>query len=243
MSFWKWRMLPLLLALSTMADATNPTASDSSSCPAGPFKLHTFRTPNVTNEPDRPYFIVLCDLSTTVRLDPLMHPDAPQCHSHMHSVFGSNRFGPTVSLQDSILGENELVSPGGYYYSPSRNTFVIVYLIYADVRLHLPMARNNDAGQHIVPHTWGWFNVLGTHDVAYRLNHNYWECIFKREGAPIAILAMAWPAASTCTDMRSKIPPSSSITLRHSLGALHVLPQQDCRQVLSCTSLHEGLLL
>lgn len=118
MSFWKWRMLPLLLALSTMADATNPTASDSSSCPAGPFKLHTFRTPNVTNEPDRPYFIVLCDLSTTVRLDPLMHPDAPQCHSHMHSVFGSNRFGPTVSLQDSILGENELVSPGGYYYSP-----------------------------------------------------------------------------------------------------------------------------
>lgn len=179
MSFWKWRMLPLLLALSTMADATNPTASDSSSCPAGPFKLHTFRTPNVTNEPDRPYFIVLCDLSTTVRLDPLMHPDAPQCHSHMHSVFGSNRFGPTVSLQDSILGENELVSPGGYYYSPVA-TFSLLCLIYADVRLHLPMARNNDAGQHIVPHTWGWFNVLGTHDVAYRLNHNYWK-VFLRE--------------------------------------------------------------
>lgn len=70
-----------------------------------------------------------------------------------------------------------------------RNIFVIVYLIYADVRLHLPMARNNDAGQHIVPHTWGWFNVLGTHDVAYRLNHNYWK-VFLRE-RPIAILAMA----------------------------------------------------
>lgn len=216
MSFWKWRMLPLLLALSTMADATNPTASDSSSCPAGPFKLHTFTTPNVTNEPDRPYFIVLCDLSTTVRLDPLMHPDAPQCHSHMHSVFGSNRFGPTVSLQDSILGENELVSPGGYYYSPSRrNTFVIVYLIYADVRLHLPMARNNDAGQHIVPHTWGWFNVLGTHDVAYRLNHNYWESIFKREGWGHPSLSLRWHGllllrVLTCAQKCHRLLPSLS---------------------------------
>ena len=95
------RVLHLLAALSTTAGST---------CPAGPFQLHNFTTPNVTNEPDRPYFIVLCDLATTVRLDPLMHPDAPQCHSHMHSVFGSNHFGSTVSLEDSMLGPNELAN-------------------------------------------------------------------------------------------------------------------------------------
>ena len=72
-------------------------------CPAGPFQLHNFSydTNAVEREVARPYFIVLCDLSTTVRLDPLVHPDKLACHSHMHSVFGSNRFGPTVSLDDS----------------------------------------------------------------------------------------------------------------------------------------------
>lgn len=97
-------------------------------CPAGPFKLHNFSydAQAVDKESARPYFIVLCDLSTTVRLDPLVHPDKLECHSHMHSVFGSNRFGPTVSLEDSILEPEELSNTschipadGSMYWAPS----------------------------------------------------------------------------------------------------------------------------
>ena len=108
-------VLLLLPALATALANDLATASArsraSASCPAGPFKLHGF-APNrsVDNETARPYFIVVCGLSTTVRLDPLMHPDGPQCHSHMHSVFGSGRFGPTVSLGDSVLGRDELAN-------------------------------------------------------------------------------------------------------------------------------------
>jgi hypothetical protein len=101
-------------------------------CPAGPFKLHNFSydTGAVEKEVARPYFIVLCDLSTTVRLDPLVHPDKLACHSHMHSVFGSNRFGPTVSLDDSTLGPEELANTtchipadGSMYWAPSMYFF------------------------------------------------------------------------------------------------------------------------
>lgn len=101
-------------------------------CPAGPFQLHNFSydARAVEKEVARPYFIVLCDLSTTVRLDPLVHPDKLECHSHMHSVFGSNRFGPTVSLEDSTLGPEELANTtchipadGSMYWAPSMYFF------------------------------------------------------------------------------------------------------------------------
>ena len=98
----------LLLALSL----SMPQTGADTTCPAGPFQLHNFSydARAVDREADRPYFIVLCDLSTTVRLDPLLHADELACHSHMHSVFGSNRFGPMVSLEDSTLGPDELAN-------------------------------------------------------------------------------------------------------------------------------------
>ena len=103
-------MLPLLLALLSAAWCGAGAAAAHDECPAGPFKLHNFsyNATEVDKSAARPYFIVLCDLATTVRLDPLMHPDKRECHSHMHSVFGSNRFGPTVSLADVTLGPEEL---------------------------------------------------------------------------------------------------------------------------------------
>ena len=102
------RLFLSVAALLSLAPSARPQAS----CPAGPFQLGNFsyNASRIQKEADRPYFIVLCDLATTVRLDPLMHPEKETCHSHMHSVFGSNRFGPTVSLADSILGPNELAS-------------------------------------------------------------------------------------------------------------------------------------
>ena len=97
-------------------------------CPAGPFNLHNFSYNRtlIDRSSARPYFIVLCDLATTVRLDPLMHPDVSTCHSHVHSVFGSNRFGPQVSLADSMLAPEELANTtchipadGSIYWAPS----------------------------------------------------------------------------------------------------------------------------
>jgi hypothetical protein len=115
--------LAVMLARGIPADVAADVAAD---CPAGPFKLHNFSYPNVDKEVARPYFIVICDLSTTVRLDPLMHPTAPTCHSHMHSVFGSNRFGANVSLSDSVLEPDELSNTtchipgdGSMYWAPS----------------------------------------------------------------------------------------------------------------------------
>ena len=112
-----------------LLNACNLFAADN--CPAGPFNLHNFsynRSAVDTGTPDgaRPYFIVLCDLATTTRLDPLMHADSPVCHSHVHSIFGSSRFGPQVSLADSTLGPNELANTtchipgdGSMYWAPS----------------------------------------------------------------------------------------------------------------------------
>ena len=91
------------------------------SCPAGPFQLHDF---SFDPTYDDPYFIVVCDLALNVRLDPLMEPG--KCNSHMHSVFGSHRFGPTVSLADVTLGKDELANTtcnipadGSMYWAPS----------------------------------------------------------------------------------------------------------------------------
>lgn len=92
-------------------------------CPAGPFQLHNFNVTSHTGAA-RPYFIVVCDLATNTRMDPLMMPG--ECNSHMHSFFGSNRFGDTVSLADSTLGPNELANTtcnipadGSMYWAPS----------------------------------------------------------------------------------------------------------------------------
>ena len=92
------------------------------SCPAGPFQLHNFSY-NASATSDA-YFIVVCDLATTSRLDPLMMPGT--CNSHMHSVFGSNRFGSTVSLADVTLAPGELANTtcnipadGSMYWAPS----------------------------------------------------------------------------------------------------------------------------
>jgi hypothetical protein len=94
-----------------------------STCPDGPFKLHDFKLTRLTGI-DRPYFIVVCDLAQNTRLDPLMQPG--KCNSHMHSVFGSNRFGPSVTLDDMTLGHNELANTtcsipadGSMYWAPS----------------------------------------------------------------------------------------------------------------------------
>ena len=108
------RFLPCcLLLLAVQADV----------CPAGPFQLHNFSFTRHTGV-DRPYFIVVCDLAATTRLDPLMEPGG--CNSHMHSVFGSNHFGPTVTVDDMTLGYNELANTtcnipadGSLYWAPS----------------------------------------------------------------------------------------------------------------------------
>ena len=91
-------------------------------CPAGPFQLHDFAYN--ASASSAAYFIVVCDLAATTRLDPLMAPGA--CNSHMHSVFGSNRFGATVSLADVTLAPGELANTtcnipadGSMYWAPS----------------------------------------------------------------------------------------------------------------------------
>ena len=92
---------PVLLVVVAFGAIIRIATADS--CPAGPFQLHNFTCPDVDKEPARPYFIVVCDLSTTVRLDPLMHPDNLTCRES-RALDGTKKGSSSASASDLARG-------------------------------------------------------------------------------------------------------------------------------------------